>query len=254
MPSGSLASGSPKTMMPPAMAETLAAAAVRVMTGTASPFWRPRAEAKKAMTEASDAGGEPGRQQARRRRAWPICAGERLDRDVGDAEQDSGGHAEQDPVVLVRRAELVGHHEQRADDEEAGLEGDHRRGRVARVRAAGGRKRDRQQHEAEGGEADAEPLAAADAEAEDALGEDREEDEAAGDDGLDERERRERHRRDVEAPGADAPPACRSRTTSSGTARAPLRSGCRHVDVRRRAGAPVLAQEAQVRGESAEER
>src|SRR5690242_6851117 len=37
MPSGLLAIGSPKTMMPPAMADTLAPALVRVITGTASP-------------------------------------------------------------------------------------------------------------------------------------------------------------------------------------------------------------------------
>src|SRR3954466_3544267 len=53
MPSGSLGIGSPKTRMPPAIAETLAPAAVRVITGTASPFWSPRAEAKNAITDAS---------------------------------------------------------------------------------------------------------------------------------------------------------------------------------------------------------
>ena len=42
---GRSAIGSPNTMMPPAIAETLAAALVMVMTGTASPFWRPRADA-----------------------------------------------------------------------------------------------------------------------------------------------------------------------------------------------------------------
>ena len=45
------------------MAVTLAAALVRVMTGTASPFCSPRAQAKKAITEASDAGEQPGREQ-----------------------------------------------------------------------------------------------------------------------------------------------------------------------------------------------
>ena len=37
--------GSPKTMIPPLIAETFAAALVSVMTGTASPFWSPRADA-----------------------------------------------------------------------------------------------------------------------------------------------------------------------------------------------------------------
>src|SRR5918999_69285 len=45
IPTGSLGIGSPKTRMPPLIAVTLAAALVSVMTGTASPFWRPRAEA-----------------------------------------------------------------------------------------------------------------------------------------------------------------------------------------------------------------
>src|SRR5215211_3464868 len=45
IPSGSLGIGSPNTRMPPLMAETLAAALVRVITGTASPFCRPRADA-----------------------------------------------------------------------------------------------------------------------------------------------------------------------------------------------------------------
>ena len=37
--------GSPKTMIPPAMQEMLAAVPVTAMTGTASPSCRPRAEA-----------------------------------------------------------------------------------------------------------------------------------------------------------------------------------------------------------------
>ena len=45
MPSASPGIGSPNTTNPPVMAETLAAALVSVMTGTASPCWRPRAEA-----------------------------------------------------------------------------------------------------------------------------------------------------------------------------------------------------------------
>ena len=45
MPSASPGSGSPKTMMPPAMQETFAAVPVIAMTGTASPSCRPRADA-----------------------------------------------------------------------------------------------------------------------------------------------------------------------------------------------------------------
>ena len=45
MPSASQGIGSPKTTMPPAMQETLAAVEVAAMTGTASPSCSPRAEA-----------------------------------------------------------------------------------------------------------------------------------------------------------------------------------------------------------------
>ena len=75
--------------------------------------------------------------------------------------------------------------------------------RVARVRAVGPRKGDRQQREPEGRHAHADPLPRADVEAEDAIREDREEDEAARDDRLDERQGSERHGRHVEDPGAD---------------------------------------------------
>ena len=45
MPTASPGSGSPKTMMPPAMQEMFAAVPVIAMTGTASPSCRPRADA-----------------------------------------------------------------------------------------------------------------------------------------------------------------------------------------------------------------
>ena len=45
MPSASPGSGSPKTMMPPAMPATFAAVPVIAMTGTASPSCSARAEA-----------------------------------------------------------------------------------------------------------------------------------------------------------------------------------------------------------------
>src|SRR5829696_4404392 len=53
IPNASFGIGSPNTMMPPAMQETLAPALVIVITGTASPVWSPRAEAKNAITEAA---------------------------------------------------------------------------------------------------------------------------------------------------------------------------------------------------------
>ena len=45
MPTALPGIGSPKTMMPPRMQETLAAVEVAAMTGTASPSCRPRAQA-----------------------------------------------------------------------------------------------------------------------------------------------------------------------------------------------------------------
>src|SRR3712207_7829203 len=64
--------------------------------------------------------------------------------------------------------------------------------------AARVRQRDGQQAEAEGREADADPLPGADGEAEDALGEDGQEDEPAGDDRLDQR-RSEEHTSELQS-------------------------------------------------------
>ena len=43
--------------------------------------------------------------EASDRRPMPPSAGERLDGDVGDAEEDAGGGAEHDAVVVVGRAD-----------------------------------------------------------------------------------------------------------------------------------------------------
>ena len=59
------ASASPKTTIPPVITVMLAAVEVQAMTGTASPSWKPRAEAKKASTEASAATGSHGEVTAR---------------------------------------------------------------------------------------------------------------------------------------------------------------------------------------------
>ena len=45
IPSASPGIGSPKTMIPPAMAETFAAALVIAINGTASAYWSPQADA-----------------------------------------------------------------------------------------------------------------------------------------------------------------------------------------------------------------
>ena len=96
-----------------------------------------------------------------------------------------------------------GRGDRNADDEDAALDRDQRRQRVARrfavVRPRGQpddrKPRRRDDH--------ADPLAASEPEAEEALGEDGEEDQPAGEDGLHDRQRRQRERADVKPPGAD---------------------------------------------------
>ena len=141
-------------------------------------------------------------------------AGDGLDRDVGDAEQDARGGAQHDAVVLGRTADVLAHDEQGADPDEAALEGDHAGEREVRVRAGLVRQR-HPGEEPERGEADAQPLARADLEAEQPLGHDGEEHDAAGEDHLDDGDRRERHRGHVEDPRAGRQRPCRWRTIST---------------------------------------
>ena len=67
--------------------------------------------------------------------AEPSSAGERLDGDVGDAEEHARRGAEHHAVVVVGHAEVLAADQQRADDEHRALEGDHADQRVGRVRA-----------------------------------------------------------------------------------------------------------------------
>ena len=53
-------------------------------------------------------------------------ARECLDGGVGDAEEDAGGGAEHDAVVLHRPAHARTHDQKATQTEQAGLEGDHR--------------------------------------------------------------------------------------------------------------------------------
>ena len=76
--------------------------------------------------------GEKARPRARRCRRRR----ERLDRDVGDAEEDACGGAEHRAVVLVV-CRAFGHHQEGANDKERGFERDHRGQRVARKRRRG---------------------------------------------------------------------------------------------------------------------
>jgi hypothetical protein len=112
---------------------------------------------------------------------------------------------------------------------------------------------DAEQDQAERGAGEAQPLALADLEAEDAVGHDRDEHDATGEHDLHHRERGQRDGGDVQRPRA---------ASHAHADREPLRApqaACRaqrvaDVDRRGRARAPVLEEEAQVRGEGAQKR
>ena len=170
----------------------------------------------------------------------PTMPGQRLDGDVADAEEDAGGGGEHRrrgarPGAPTRGPMIS----RRADAEEPGLEGDHRRQREGECAPCVRGHRDAEQHEAGGGEAEAPPLTPADLEAEDAVGHDGDQHDAAGDDGLDDRHRRERERRDVQGPGAgrrrhaDREPLERPQRRRAAAAG----GGCRPAGPRRRRGA-----------------
>ena len=80
-------------------------------------------------------------------------AGEALDGDVRDAEEDAGGGAEHHAVVMVGHAEVLAADQDRADDEHRALEGDHAGQRVGGVGAVRGGERDHEQQQAERGHA-----------------------------------------------------------------------------------------------------
>ena len=100
MPSAVPGSGSPKTMMPPAMQRD-------VRRGAGDGDDRDGLAVLQAAGRGVE-GGDRGDDRDERPRAdsepeQPVRAdeaGERLDRDVGDAEEDAGGGAEHDAVVL----------------------------------------------------------------------------------------------------------------------------------------------------------
>src|SRR3954452_8946339 len=76
MTNGSVPSGSLKTTTPARMAVTLLTAEVIAMTGTASPTWSERAEAKKAPTKASTISGIHGvrNDDGSDVESWPVSA------------------------------------------------------------------------------------------------------------------------------------------------------------------------------------
>ena len=103
-------------------------------------------------------------------------------------------------VVLDRAAHARAHDQQAAEPEQAGLEGDHRRLGELRVRAVHRGQRHAEQHQADGGQAQPDPLAPADLEAEQAVGHHGDEHDARRERDLDHRHRRQRERRHVQRP------------------------------------------------------
>ena len=82
------------------MADAFPAMAVTAITGTAGPIWSERADAKKAADAAQDRHVEV-RAQEHLGDGRVDLAGERLDGDVGEREQEAGGCAEHDARVLA---------------------------------------------------------------------------------------------------------------------------------------------------------
>src|SRR5205085_10050237 len=98
-------------------------------------------------------------------------------------------------LPLLRRQEQEG-----TDPHHPGLERDHPGKLVARMGPVNVARRQREEREARGREADAEPLALAELEAEQALGQEAEEDEPGRERRLDDRERRDPEGADVQEP------------------------------------------------------
>ena len=183
--------------------------------------------------------------------AMPVSA---LTPTSADAEEDAAGGGEHDAVVLVLAADVLAHDEQRADREEARLEGDHRReARDSSACPRAVREGDDEEDEAAGGEREAPPLTGPDLEAEELLGHDGEEHETAGEDRLHHRERREGDRGHVQHPGTGAD-AHADREPGLTPQRGGRAQRATDVDRRRGAGTAVLVEEREVRGERACER
>ena len=138
---------------------------------------------------------------------------ERLERDVGDPEQDSGGGAEEDTVAMPDRARRWCEMMSSRRGKQSALEGDHRRERVARVSAGRAALTVKPRNARPKAVRPTPTTRAAELEPEPAVREHGEEHEAAGDHRLDERDRGQRESRDVQHPGAERDPRSRSSTT-----------------------------------------
>ena len=237
------ASASPKTTIPPVITVMFAAVA--------------RAGDDRdglALLEAAG-GGEEGEHRGQRGDRQPrrgeeleraADARQRLERDVGDAEQRAGGGAEDRAVVVGGRAEPRSGDQQHAEREHPGLEGDQRGHGERGVIAAGARQREHEQRQAGGGHDHADPLARADLAAEQPLAHHGEHHDAGRERDLDDGQRGERERGHVEDPSAggdrhaDREPARAEQVTGAAQRRAQL-------DPRGHRGAAVLAQKPELR-------
>ena len=187
------------------------------MTGTASPSWKPRAEARKASTEASSGDRHPRRGRASA--SGPSTRGEGLQRDVGDAEQRAGGGAEDRAVMVGGRAEPGRGDQQHADGEHPDQEGHQRGHRRTRSGSAGARQGQHEQRQAGGGHDHADPLARADLAAEQPLADHREHHDAGRERDLDDATAGRGRARRRAGPTRRRRSPCRSRTSASGTGR-----------------------------------
>ena len=123
--------------------------AVTAITGTAGPIWSERADAKKAATPPSDRDVEVRAQEHLGDRRVDL-AGERLDGDVREREQEAGGEAEQRcPCARSAPVAPAAEDQRHADRGERGLEDQHRGHGVVGAVLPGARvARDREQREA----------------------------------------------------------------------------------------------------------
>ena len=199
MPSGLGERGSPKTRMPPTIWIALATRPIRPIVSIAPPPWRAAtavywARAPQARTT-SDQRDDHQRAAA--------AAGERLDRDPGEGEEEAGEHrAERRRGGPTQPLGAVAERDPGGEQDQAALEADDRR-RAEKFESEPWKLRqgDDEEDEADRADRQRQPLPAPDRVAEEPLREDREGDGAAGEDRLDERDRGQREGGDVGQPG-----------------------------------------------------
>ena len=127
--------------------------------------------------------------------------GQPLQPDVRRGEQRARRRTEEHAGAVAQHLPLLRRQEQEGTDpDHPGLERDHPGKLVARMGPVNVARRQREEREARGREADAEPLALAELEAEQALGQEAEEDEPGRERRLDDRERRDPEGADVQEP------------------------------------------------------